>query len=287
MKPSSWIVCVLLLFTGCNFEERVPIEMVSINQTQPLGNEKALASTIHFDIGSLEISSETDSSLLYSLDLEYDRSSYSPDIDYESAAAGEKAKFFFSLGSTHRIGIRRERHNNRLRLTFNDSIPLNFNITSGVGDARLALSGLKVSGLQIESGVGAAKISAYEPNLIPCERIRINSGVGRIDAVGLGNLNFRELEFEGGVGGASLDFTGEWQHDADVHIQVGVGGVHMRMPRDIGVKVEAEKHFLSGLHLDGFTQRAGSYYNETYDDATVRVTIRVVTGVGGFRISWL
>ena len=287
MKQSTWAACLLLVFAGCNFEERIPIEMVSINESQPLGNEKALASTIRFDVGSLEISAETDSALLYTLDLEYDKSGYTPDIDFDPALAGEEGRFSFSLEGTQRIGIRREGHNNRLRLTFSESMPLNFDITTGVGDARLALSGLKVSSLHIESGVGAANITAYEPNPISCENIRVKNGVGRIEAVGLGNLNFRELEFEGGVGGANLDFTGEWRQDADIRIQVGVGGVHMRMPRGIGVRIDGEKHFLSGMHLDGFIQRDSYHYSENYEDAAVRVSIRVVTGVGGFRISWV
>ncbi len=288
MKNSICILCILLISVGCSFEERVPIEMVSMNKTQPLGKEKALDSNIRFDVGSLEIAGEARTALLYSLDLEYDKSSYEPDIDYDPAAAGEeKGRFSFSLQSTHRAGIRKERHANRLRLKFSDSIPVNFDITTGVGDARLALSGLRISGINFESGVGAAKMSAYEPNPVPCERIRIKNGIGRIEAIGLGNLNFRELEFEGGVGGANLDFTGAWKQDAHISIQVGVGGVSMSMPREIGVRVDAEKHILSGLHLDGFNQGDSYYYSKNYDNSAVRVSIRVVTGVGGFRITWV
>jgi len=160
-------------------------------------------------------------------------------------------------------------------------------VNTGVGDARLSLSGLQISRLDFESGVGGSRLSSYEPNVVPCDFIRIKNGVGSMDAVGLGNLNFRELEFEGGVGGADLDFTGAWKRDADVRIQVGVGAVTLRMPRELGVRVEAEKHFLSGLHLDGFNKRDAYYYSESYDRAKIRVSVRVATGVGGFRINWL
>jgi hypothetical protein len=287
MKKSTWILCILLIFVGCNFEERVPIEMVSMNQNQPLGKEKSLDSTIRFDIGSLEITGGKNVTPLYSFDLEYDKASYMPDIRYDSTLAGAKGQFFFDLQSIHKPGIRRGRHNNRLRLMFNDSIPLDLKVNTGVGDARLSLSGMKLSRITFESGVGGAKLSVYEPNSIPCEYIRIKNGVGGTDAVGLGNLNFRELEFEGGVGGANLDFTGEWKQNAEIHIQVGVGGVNLRMPREIGVKVEAEKHFLSGVHLEGFSQRDSYYYSANYDNATIRVSIRVATGIGGFKITWV
>jgi hypothetical protein len=286
MKRHAWILCPLLFLTGCGFEDRVPIEMTSISQTQPFGNEKALTSTVRFDIGSLEITGNQKSSLLYSLDLEYDKASYKPDINYTQGLDGAEGRLSFDLHSMHKRGIRRERHNNRLRLAFNDSVPLNLQVHAGVGDARLSFSGMKLARLEFESGVGGAKMSAYEPNSVQCESVRLKNGVGGFDATGLGNLNFREFEFEGGVGGANLDFTGEWKQNADIKIKVGVGGVNMVMPRDVGVRVEAEKNFLSGLHLEGFTQRDTYHYSENYDSAPVRVSVRVETGIGGLRITW-
>ncbi len=288
MRHPYWISSVLLalLFTGCDFEERVPAEMTSMSQSQPKGKEKSLEADIRFDIGSLEVVGEKDSKL-YSMDLEYDKASYQPEVRYEPAMSGDQGHFFFRLESTHRIGIRNERHGNRLRLNLTNSVPIRLNVNSGVGESRLSLSGLQVSRLDLESGVGGSRISSYEPNPVTCDRIRFKNGVGSMDAIGLGNLNFRELEFEGGVGGANLDFTGEWKQDADVRIQVGVGGVTVKMPRAIGVRVEAEKHFMSGLHLENFVKRDSYYYSESYDRAKIRVSIRVATGVGGFKISWI
>jgi hypothetical protein len=286
MKRLTWLSCIPLAFfiSGCDLEERVPAEMASMNQSQPLGKEKSLDANIRFDIGSLEVTGQKASNL-YSMDLEYDKASYQPEVHYDTA--GEEGRFTFKLQSTHKVGLRSERRNNRLRLNLNDSVPLKLSVNTGVGDTRLSLTGMQISRLELESGVGGSKISTYEPNPVSCDFIRIKNGVGSMDAVGLGNLNFRELEFEGGVGGANLDFTGQWKQDAAVRIQVGVGGVNVRMPSDIGVRVEAEKHFLSGLHLDGFNKRDTYYYSENYDKAKTRITLRVATGVGGFKISWL
>jgi len=146
-----------------------------------------------------------------------------------------------------------------------------------------------VSRLDVEGGVGGARISSYDPNPVVCDEVRLRSGVGSLEAVGLGNLNFRTLDFESGVGGANLDLSGAWKQNAEVRVQVGVGGVNLRIPRDIGVRVTAEKHFLSGLQLDNF-HRDGSgdeYYSENYDKSKIRVTVVVKTGIGGFRITWI
>jgi hypothetical protein len=284
VKKLSWALCSLLILSGCGFEDRVPIEMASMNQSQALGSEKSLDSTIRFDIGSLEITGDQKQSSLYSLDLDYDKASFIPNVDY---SAGNEGRFTFDLRSMHRRGVRRERQNNKLRLSFSDSVPLSLKVNAGVGDARLSLSGMKLSRFEFESGVGGAKISAYEPNSIPCEYIRLKNGVGGFDATGLGNLNFREFEFDGGVGGANLDFSGEWKRNADIRIQVGVGGVNLHLPRDIGVRVEAEKHFLSGLHLEEFDQRDSYYYSKNYNTAQIKVSVRIDTGIGGLKITWL
>ncbi len=287
MKKAPWILCIFPLFAACIYEDHIPIEMVSMNQSHPLGTEKGLEATVRFDVGSLEISQESDASSLYSLDLYYDKASYMSDIQYNSAFAGEEGRFSFGLESTHKVGIRKERYNNRLHLAFTDSIPLKLLVSAGVGESRLSLSKIKLAQMDFESGVGEAKINAYEPNPIQCEFIRLKNGIGSIEAVGLGNLNFREFEFEGGVGGAELDFTGEWKQDADIRITVGVGGVNVRMPREIGTRVEAEKHFLSGVHLEGFDQRGSVHYSKNYDSADVKISMRVTTGIGDLRVTWI
>jgi hypothetical protein len=287
MRKTLWSLSTILLvlpFGGCDLEERVPAEVVSITKSQPLGTEKDLEAEVRFDVGSLEVAAEKGTSA-YTVDLDYDKASYRDEIDYEQS--GGTGRLNLRLESLHKVGLRSDRHPNRLRLGLTNAVPVRLAINTGVGDARLSLTGLQLSNLDIESGVGGARLSSYEPNQISCDRIRIKNGVGSLDAIGLGNVRFSELEFEGGVGGANLDFTGEWQRDADIKIQVGVGGVSVKMPRGIGVKVEGQKNFLSGFHLDGFTMRDSFYFSEGYDEAKIHVSVRVVTGVGGFKISWI
>ena len=262
--------------------------MVTASQNQPLQKEKTLDSTIRFDIGSLEITGEKSSGFPLFLRFGIRQGQFCTQTCATTPLlTGRKAGFFSDLRALTKQEIHAQRLNNRLRLALSDSIPLKLQINAGVGDARLSLSGLKISNLDFESGVGEARVSAYEPNSIPCEHIKLKNGVGRLEATGLGNLNFRELEFDGGVGGATLDFTGEWKQNADIRIQVGVGGVNVRIPREIGVKVESAKNFLSGLHLEGFNKQDSFYYSENYDKAAIRVSIYIATGIGGLRITWI
>jgi len=286
MKRILWKtgMAATIFFAGCNVDQRVQVEMAQLEQSRPLGGETSLQADIGMDVGALEIQGDS-SSNIYALNLEYDKASYQPEISYDAAAA----RLTFRLDSTHRGGIRTEPHANRLQLNLTESLPIKLKVNTGVGDARLSLSRLRISRLDVEGGVGGTKISSYDPSPVGCDEIRLRSGVGSIDAVGLANLNFSRLDFEGGVGSANLDLSGAWKQDAEIRIQVGVGGVNMRMPRDIGVKLTAEKHFLSGLQLDNF-RREGSgddYYSENYSKARIRVTVEVKTGIGAFRITWI
>jgi hypothetical protein len=127
MKKLSWILLTLLLLAGCRFEDRVPIDMASMSQSQPLRQEQSLDSAILFDIGSLEITSSRKNTALYSFDLDYDKASYQPEVQYNSGAEG---RFSFDLHSTNKRGLRRQRQSNRLRLEFTDSIPLSLKVNA-------------------------------------------------------------------------------------------------------------------------------------------------------------
>jgi len=287
MKKTAWMLWFLPLLAGCGYDRGMPPEMTSMTQTRPLEKEKSLESSIHYDVGSLEITGDRGPSALYSVDLEYDRSSYTPDVQYDSVSGGAEGRLSLNLRSIHKVGRRIGTQSNRMRVAFANSIPLNLDVATGVGESRLSLSGLKLSRMDLAAGVGETKMSAYEPNPIPCESVRLKNGVGNLEAVGLGNLNFRDFEFKGGVGAATLDFTGDWKQNADIRIEVGVGGVVVRIPRDLGVKVEAQKHLLSGLQLEHFTQRDSFYYSENYDTAAFRISLRIKTGIGGLKITWV
>lgn len=286
MKPALFLViaAMALAVGACIVDERsVSADMTSLSKSQPPSGEKSLQAEVRFDIGTVEIGAEKGPNI-YDLDLDYDRSTYEPEVDY---LPGTHGRLIFRLTSNHKIGLRTDAHQNRARLNLTESLPLNLKVDSGVGETRLALSGLRVESLNIVAGVGDARISMYEPNAVVCSSVRIKNGVGGMNAVGLGNLNFDDFEFEGGVGGATLDFSGAWKRNADVRIQVGVGGVRVLVPREIGVRVDAEKNFLSGMHLEDFEKRDSAHFSENYDTAKVKVSFRVTTGIGGFRVSWL
>lgn len=282
----AFFILVTLVGAGCEVENLRTPEMAAINKNQPINKEKAFKADINLSIGSVEISGSNDPASLYSLDLDYDKANSTPDISYSAASGGEEGHLFFVLRDAAKGGIRTGRQDTKLRINITNLIPLDLKLSTGVGESRLNLSGGRLNRLDFQSGVGSTKISSYDPNQAACESIHIKNGVGEMDAVGLGNMNFRTFEFEGGVGEAKMDFTGEWKSDADIKIQVGVGAVTLKMPGNVGVRVEASKSPLSGLHLDRFNKVDNLYYSDNYDAAKIRIFIHIVAGIGECRIGW-
>jgi hypothetical protein len=139
MKTLFWIASILalLVVSGCDLREVVPAEMVSDTQSRPLGNETGLTAAVGFDIGSLEVAADK-SKKLYSLDMEYDKASFQPEVQYETVG-GNEGRLSVKLEGTRKFGLRSERRTNRIRLNLADSLPVQLEVRAGVGEARLSL----------------------------------------------------------------------------------------------------------------------------------------------------
>jgi hypothetical protein len=154
----------------------------------------------------------------------------------------------------------------------------------GACEATVDLTGLKIS--QLELSTGASEIELYfdKPNKEVMRKMKIDAGVGELKAVNLGNANCRKINFEGGVGGYELDFGGEWQSDCEAYVELGLGDLTIEVPRAIGVKLIAEKTFLTSLDLEGFIHKGDIYYSEGYDKAKHRLILKVEAGLGSVSI---
>ncbi len=88
MRKAIRITGLLLALTlsGCDFEHQAEPEMVSTTQSRPIGDEASLDADISFGIGNLEISSDSPS-VLYSLDLEYDKANFEPQVHYDAVSS--------------------------------------------------------------------------------------------------------------------------------------------------------------------------------------------------------
>jgi hypothetical protein len=108
--------------------------------------------------------------------------------------------------------------------------------------------------------------------------LRVKSGVGNSDLY-LGGLNLERVAVEMGVGDLHLDLTGGWRQDVSIDLRGGIGKATVRLPRDVGVRVEARSG-LGDIHTAGLTKQGDFYVNEAYGRSPATLYISVRSGIG-------
>ncbi|HEU0051626.1 MAG TPA: LiaF domain-containing protein, partial [Longimicrobium sp.] len=102
----------------------------------------------------------------------------------------------------------------------------------------------------------------------------------------LGNARAERFSFEGGVGEATLDFSGAWTRGATASIQMGVGSLRLRLPRGIGVRIEKDS-FLASFDAPGMVKRGGAWYSRNYEGAAIHLDISIDAALGSIDIDWV
>jgi hypothetical protein len=171
-----------------------------------------------------------------------------------------------------------------LRLT--DAVPLRIEAELACGKGEFDITGLQMKDFKLSTGASSVILRCNEPNRSEIENLRIESGVGKLVAEGLGNTNFHRLKFSGGVGSYDLDFSGNLRTEAEVDIDVGLGAITINIPDNIGAKVICDESWISKIHLDAaFVEREdNTYYTDNYSSARGRLRVTVEAGLGSVRI---
>lgn len=277
------MVAALAGLSACmlDLDELGEARYANFTRSEPAGDEEGMDAEVSLRVGTLTITPGSPDRA-YEVDLQYNERAFEPRLQFTRRQG--RAHFEFELEggkSVRRVG------KTNLHVQFNPQKPLRLEARMGVGKCHIDLSGMKVESLLLESGVGEAGLTVLSPTGTVCDEARIRSGVGGTEVLGLGNLGFRTFRFQGGVGGSTLDFSGSWEHVGEVEIEVGVGGVEIRIPRDIGAEIHVSKSFLSGLEITGFRKEGNTYLSENLDRVAKVVRFRISAGIGGVEIRWI
>ena len=68
------------------------------------------------------------------------------------------------------------------------------------------------------------------------ESLTIRGSMGGFEAGRLGNASPRVLEVKCRMGGADIDLRGAWMRDADISIDVAMGGIGVQVPDDVRIE---------------------------------------------------
>lgn len=243
-------------------------ELRTVEFARQLQDTLPLAVRVDYRAGKIVVHG-TEQPLLYQMQLAYDPRGAEPVYRYEPASRtllvgarrGEGAEDGGSTGAPE------------LRLDLARSVPVDLALEMGAADADLDLGGMRLRRVAVESGASGAMLHFDAPNQIPMERLELDIGAASLRARGLANSRAREVRVKVGIGGADLDFGGEWTADMELDVDVSLGGATVRVPGDVGVRVETRR-ILGSFEAEGFVERDGAHYSANWDTAPRKLRIR-------------
>ena len=108
--------------------------------------------------------------------------------------------------------------------------------------------------------------------------LSLDMGAGTSD-LQLAGLSLTGLDIILGAGKSTVDLSGGLTRDLDVTFDTGAANITVRLPKDVGVRVEVAAGLgrieASGLKQDGYV-----YTNEAYGTSEVTLHITIQAGIG-------
>lgn len=146
------------------------------------------------------------------------------------------------------------------------------------GEGRLELSQREIRAPRLVGTMLNEWVVALPADVPMGLRVGMGAGESRLDLRG---TQVRSLTLSLGAGESSVDLSGDWDHDVEADITAGVGELSLRVPADVGVRIWGRNEGIGEYRVDDEFRRDGDYYvNRAWDDAEVRMDIKIQRGVG-------
>jgi hypothetical protein len=224
----------------------------------------------------------TDAALLYGMHLRYDEQRSVPlhryDMEQRSAVLGLEPR---TANSRVASGPRSE--TGELRLLLPRAVPLDLDLEFGGTEAMLELGGLALQSVRLECGATDATLGFTVPNRAHMRELNVDVGAASFTALHLGNANADQIRVRGGMGSIDLDFSGTWQRDMTVLTRVAIGKTTLRVPEDVGVRLEIQR-VAAGFDHEGMVKRDDAWYSRNWETSRRKLRIRAETVFGALEL---
>jgi hypothetical protein len=256
--------------------------LTTMKSARQLWDEKPVAVSVEYGAGTLTVLPAS-KSMLYEMEVRYDPRQYTPVTDFDR----DQRRLQLGVRSAEKGRNRIEgKEGSRASISLSREVPLDLTLQFGAGDADIDLGGMRLRKLDLSTGASETKLRFSAPNPISAQEVQLRAGAAELTVSGLGNARAEHLSFEGGVGSTTLDFSGEWNRNATATVQMGVGSVSLRLPRNLGVRINRSS-FLSSFDAPGLVKRDGSYFSSNWDSAAHQLTVDVNAAFGSIDIEWI
>lgn len=261
-------------------------ETKRITKKIELTDERRLNVRMDIGAGTIDLK-KNDTGDILDADVEYDPDEFWVDLDYRKSKDRGRLQLESRTKDKH---IDLDGEDNYWNLEFSDKIAISFEIDIGACEADFDFTGLKIDQLDMDLGASSIEVDFRKPNPERISEISIDVGASSLEINGLGNANFEELSFDGGVGDFTLDFSGEFKHKAYVDIEVGLGSLTILIPKDAGVQIRSESSFLSSVDIDedDFDEVEDDLYeSDNFGQTEKELVFDIEVGLGSVKIEYV
>jgi len=170
--------------------------------------------------------------------------------------------------------------NNELNFSLPPALPMELKLDLGLGDADLDFSRLYLTDVNLNCGLSDVILRLDESNGVVCDRLSIDTGLGKLKAFGMQYLRAREVYIKVGLGSANLDFSGKLDQDVSLTVDVGLGTLELKLPRNANVRATIADNFLSDVDTDELVKRQGEWVSPTWSDDRPTIELDIDVGMG-------
>lgn len=95
----------------------------------------------------------------------------------------------------------------------------------------------------------------------------------------LAGLALTRLDVNMGAGTSTLDLNGDWAHDLDVVVDSGAANISVRLPQNVGVRVQVDAG-PTVVDAPDMTKNGNVYINAAYGASAVTLNVKMDAGIG-------
>ena len=278
---------LLLSFVATATADRLHAQTLrEYSSTRQDHGESRLAATIQYAGGTLSLV-PAPSGILYALRLTYDSDRFAPVARFDPAVP----RLTLGTESLSRSGGVRVSHRGAppaATIGLGTRADLDLDIELGAAEATLELGGIRISRLKLQTGASKTEVRFSESNPIRCSGAEFYAGAAELVVTGLGYSRCGEVDFNGGVGKVTLDFSGRWTGAMQLDAQMAVGELVLRLPKRAGIKLELDK-FLASFAPAGLVRSADgrTWSSAGFETAAQQLVVEVETAFGGVTVEWI
>jgi hypothetical protein len=258
------------LLTGCGIKTGVTQELVI---DEPLGSAAVTEVVLEMGAGKLSIAPEATG--LASGTIRYNVEAWKPEVERSDT------RLTIKQGSKRSVSVLGGNVVNDWDLELGKA-PMRLEVSAGAYEGFYDLSGLTLQELTITDGASRSQVMFNSANPGQMERFSYTTGASTVTLIGLANANLKTMEFKGGAGSYSLDFSGQLRTDANVKAEIGAGSMRIIVPVGTSARVTV-KGSLNSVSTEGTWTASGDTYSTLAADSAAQgktLSITLETNVG-------